>query len=161
MPNILQAAEAVLACSALGILFEFNYYGLGTISLSNTIKELNPKLIITASCTVESDGIHSNKHFIDKAKKLTEKSSLPCLIIQRTEKKIRSFQEGDIDFDEIQIQDDLEIEYEMIDSNDPLYVFDSFSYSKNFIRTHKLLREVGSYSVGLEYSMMRSLGIFR
>lgn len=81
MPNTLQAAEAVLACSALGCVFEFVFYGLGTMSLSNTIKELEPKLIITSSCTVESDGIHSNKHFVDKAKKETNKPSLPVLII--------------------------------------------------------------------------------
>lgn len=53
------------------------------------------------------------------------------------------------------------IEYAMTDSNDPLYIFNSFSVYKNFIRPHKLIREVGSYAVGVEYSMMRHLGVFQ
>lgn len=80
MPNIVQAVEAMLACSALGIVFEFMIYGMGTMQLSSSLKELHPKLIITASCTIESDGIHSSKHFIDKAKKETH-MNVKCLII--------------------------------------------------------------------------------
>lgn len=68
---------------------------------------------------------------------------------------------GDVDFESIEIDtDDLNIDYAFTDSTDPLYIFNSFSYSKNFIRTHKLIRETGSYAVGLEYSMMRHLGVF-
>ena len=66
-----------------------------------------------------------------------------------------------MDFDEIEIDNDQkEIPYAILDSNDPLYIFNSFSYTKHFIRSHKLIRDVGPYTVGLEYSMMRHLGIF-
>lgn len=70
-------------------------------------------------------------------------------------------QRGDVDYETLEpTKTDGVIEYAMTDVDHPLYVFTSYSYSKNYIRTHKLIREHGSYAVGLDYSMMRHLGIF-
>ncbi len=47
MPSIVEAAESVLSCMALGLPFEFIPYRLGVSVLENSLKTLNPKLIIT------------------------------------------------------------------------------------------------------------------
>lgn len=48
-----------------------------------------------------------------------------------------------------------------MDSSDPLYVFDSLCRKDGDVVHSKLVRDVGGFSVGLEHSMMKSLGIFK
>ena len=47
-----------------------------------------------------------------------------------------------------------------MDSNDPLFIFKSFCQINNKIKEVNLLRENAPFGVGLNYSMMRSLGLF-
>ncbi len=47
MPSVVEAAEAVLSCMALGLPFEFIPYRLGVSVLENSMKTINPKAVIT------------------------------------------------------------------------------------------------------------------
>ena len=47
MPLIVESIECILSCMALGIPFEFIPYRLGVSVLENSIKSINPKVIIT------------------------------------------------------------------------------------------------------------------
>ena len=58
MPNIIETAEAILACCALGAVFESQHYGVGMIQLKESLKSFDPYLIITASCSIDQEGIH-------------------------------------------------------------------------------------------------------
>lgn len=49
----------MLACMARGVIFEYLFYGLGVNKIEDTIWKIQPKLIITASCTIETDGLDS------------------------------------------------------------------------------------------------------
>jgi acyl-coenzyme A synthetase/AMP-(fatty) acid ligase len=47
MPSIVEAAETVLSCMALGLPFEFIPYRLGVSVLESSLRNLNPKVIVT------------------------------------------------------------------------------------------------------------------
>ena len=57
MPTIVESVEAILGCMAMGLPFEFIPYRLGVSVLENSIKILNPKLIITVLSSVNLDGV--------------------------------------------------------------------------------------------------------
>lgn len=89
MPNIPEAVECIMGCVSMGINFEFVQYGLGLLGLKQSMRQLKPSLIITSSCSVESDGIHSNKKYVDKVKKITGNQGIQCVVFQRETKKIK------------------------------------------------------------------------
>lgn len=53
MPSVVEAVESVLSCMALGLPFEFIPYRLGVSVLENSLRTLNPKLIVTIQSSVD------------------------------------------------------------------------------------------------------------
>lgn len=162
MPNIVEAVEVVLACTAIGAVFEFQHYGVGVLAISKNLKEFSPDLIITSSCSIEADGINQNKFYIDLAKESSGREDIRCLVLQRNEKRICELKGNDVDFDDLWEKNE-EFEYEWMDSNDALHVFNSFChfYEDGELRIEnvKLVRECGPFGVGLLRSVERTLDL--
>lgn len=57
MPSIVETVESILSCIVLGLPFELIPYRLGVSAIENSIKTLNPKLIITVQSSVDLDGV--------------------------------------------------------------------------------------------------------
>ncbi len=164
MPNVIDAVEVVLACSVIGAVFEFQNYGLGVISITKNLLEFNPNLIVTSSCSVEEDGISQNKFFLDLARKKINREDIKCLVLQREEKKVFDLKSNDLRYDDF-IEKNMTYDYEILNSNDNLYVFNSYSQTQSLaqnqckIETKKLFRETGPFMVGLKNSMENVMGI--
>ena len=162
MPNIVEAVEIVLACSVIGACFEFQHYGLGVLAIKKNLIEFNPDLIVTSSCSIEADGINQNKFYIDLAKEECGRNDIKCLVLQRNEKKLFNFKDNDINFDDL-LEKNNDFEYEWMDSNDSLHVFNSFCHyfvdGELKIDSAKLIRENGPFAVGLLRSMTRTLDL--
>lgn len=165
MPNIMESVFTVLACGVIGATYDYHYYGDGINTIVRSLKTTDPSLIITASCILEGDGISQYKSYIDKARKLSGKN-VKCLVIQRDYKKITNLKANDIDFDDVEFDEAFKQDYEKLDSNDHIYAFDSMVFKPGdedglSLSISKLLRPVGPYMVGLDYSMHRTLGLFQ
>ena len=96
MPMIPEVITAMLACARIGAIHSVVLVDLRA-KLANRISDSKPKIILSASCGLESNRILDYKKILDKA------ISLSCrpqnqIIFQREELKVKLNNNGDLDW---------------------------------------------------------------
>jgi hypothetical protein len=81
MPDIPQAAMANLAFWKIGAVSVPVHCSYGEKELIRNINDLNPKLIVTASCYVENEDVKYLKQVVDKARANSEHPDVKTLLI--------------------------------------------------------------------------------
>lgn len=81
LPDIPQAAMANLALWKIGAVSVPVHCSYGEKQLITNINDLNPKLIITASCYVEGEKVKYLKQVVDKARANSDHKELKTLLI--------------------------------------------------------------------------------
>ena len=83
MPMIPEVIVSMLACARIGAIHSVVFGGFAAEELASRISDVLPKVIISASCGLETKRIIDYKEILDKALSLTSHKPLKQIIYQR------------------------------------------------------------------------------
>jgi acetyl-CoA synthetase len=121
MPMIPEAAYAMLACARIGAIHSVVFGGFSPESLKDRILDADCSLVITADEAIRGGKTIPLKENVD-----TALSKCPgvnhCLVIKRTNGKVRWVTGRDIHYEEMLAEASSECPCEPMDSEDPLFI---------------------------------------
>src|SRR3546814_5113167 len=85
MPMVPEAVFAMLACARLGAVHSVVFGGFASHELAKRIDDAEPKLVLTASCTLEPGRVVAYKPLLDASLDLPSHQVPPVIILQRPE----------------------------------------------------------------------------
>lgn len=149
-PPIPEAVIAMLACSRIGAVHSVVFGGFGSPELATRITDCRPKVIISASAGIEPNRIVPYKPLLDRALDLAILHEVEkCVIIQRESVQTCTLGPRDMDYHELMAKAK-PVDAVPLPSTHPHYVL----YTSGTTGVPKgILRDTGSYSVALKYSM--------
>ncbi len=121
MPMIPQTAFSILACARLGITFSVVYSGYSASELALRIEDCKPKVIITATSSIDVDRIISYKPIVDKAITRSNHSPEHVVIYNRRLGFMYADSPYDVDFDEL-VENSQPEDCAEVKSNTPSYI---------------------------------------
>ena len=149
MPMIPQVVVAMLACARLGAVHSVVFGGFAPRELAIRIDDARPKIIVTASCGIETDRIIEYKPLLDRALEIAEHTVEGCVLYQRTEAAAAMRADFDHDWEELLAVAE-PAACVPVRSTDPLYVLYT---SGTTGRPKGVVRDNGGHAVALRWSM--------
>ncbi len=83
MPMVPEALFAMLACARLGAIHSVVFGGFAAKELATRIDDAAPKMVISASCGIETNRVVPYKPLLDEAIEIAEAKPQCCIILQR------------------------------------------------------------------------------
>lgn len=149
MPMIPQAAIAMLACARIGAVHSVVFGGFAANELATRINDAKPKVIISASCGIETTKIIPYKHLLDEAVELAIAKPQHCIIFQRPMEKAAMIEGRDLDWNFLMDKAD-PVDCVPVAATDPLYIL----YTSGTTGVPKgVVRDNGGHVVALKWSM--------
>ena len=121
MPMIPEAAYAMLACARIGAIHSVVFGGFSPESLKDRILDADCSLVITADEAIRGGKTIPLKENVDTAL-LNCPGVNHCLVIKRTNGKVRWVAGRDIHYEEMFAEASCECPCEPMDSEDPLFI---------------------------------------
>ena len=121
MPMIPEAAYAMLACARIGAIHSVVFGGFSPESLKDRILDADCSLVITADEAIRGGKTIPLKENVDTAL-LNCPGVNHCLVIKRTNGKVRWVTGRDIHYEEMLAEASSECPCEPMDSEDPLFI---------------------------------------
>lgn len=121
MPMIPEAAYAMLACARIGAIHSVVFGGFSPESLKDRILDADCSLVITADEAIRGGKTIPLKENVDTAL-LNCPGVNHCLVIKRTNGKVRWVAGRDIHYEEMLAEASSECPCEPMDSEDPLFI---------------------------------------
>ncbi len=122
MPMIPQAAYAMLACARIGTIHSVVFGGFSAEALKDRIEDAGAKLVITADGAFRKGKPYLLKPVVDEALKQGGESVEAVLVVKRNQEPIEWVQGRDFDYNELIGAQSDECEFEVMDSEDPLFL---------------------------------------
>lgn len=125
MPMIPEAVIAMLACARLGAVHCVTFGGFASKELANRIDDALPKIILAASCGIETSRIVEYKPLLDEAIRMSLHKPDQCLILQRQQVEAALISDRDLDWGEEVSRarrKGASTECEVVAATDPLYI---------------------------------------
>lgn len=132
MPNIPEAAIAMLACARIGAVHSVVFGGFSSAELATRIQDCKPTAVLASSCGIEIQKVINYKSLLDSALQLAAETHTVkhCLVLQRQlpdtlpALNVPMQQGRDLDWAESVEDPQLELDEscEPMQSTDPLYI---------------------------------------
>ncbi|UCG31924.1 MAG: AMP-binding protein [Phycisphaerales bacterium] len=101
MPMIPQALVAVFACARIGAVHSVVFGGFAPRELATRIDDAKPRLIVSASCGIETNRVVHYKPLLDEGIKLAAHKPEHCIIFQRPQTAAVMVPQRDLDWNQV------------------------------------------------------------
>ncbi|MCU0839845.1 MAG: propionyl-CoA synthetase [Rhodospirillales bacterium] len=149
MPMVPEAPIAMLACARIGAVHSVVFGGFAANELAVRINDAKPKVIVSASCGIETNKVIAYKPLLDGAIELAEHKPDHCVILQRPQGPCALTPGRDVDWAEAQAKVQ-PADCVPVAATDPLYIL----YTSGTTGEPKgVVRDNGGHLVALKWTM--------
>lgn len=121
LPMIIEAPVAMLAAARIGAPFTLVFSGFGANSLAERIRDCGAKVVVTADGGNRAGKVIDLKKIVDEAVEQTSTVS-EIIVVRNTGNPVEMVEGRDFWYDEVTKEQNVYVEPEKMDSNDPLYI---------------------------------------
>jgi propionyl-CoA synthetase len=149
MPMVPEAIVAMLACARLGAVHSVVFGGFAAPELAARIDDAAPKVVVSASCGIETSRVLEYKPILDKAIELSSRKPERCVILQRPQAKATLIEGRDVDWEQAMATAQ-PADCVPVAATDPLYILYT---SGTTAKPKGVVRDNGGHAVVLHWSM--------
>ncbi|MGO9671161.1 MAG: propionyl-CoA synthetase [Streptosporangiaceae bacterium] len=149
MPMVPEAIVAMLACARLGAVHSVVFGGFAAPELAARIDDAAPKVVVSASCGIETSRVLEYMPILDKAIELSSRKPECCVILQRPQAKATLIEGRDVDWEQAMATAQ-PADCVPVAATDPLYILYT---SGTTAKPKGVVRDNGGHAVVLHWSM--------
>jgi len=149
MPMVPEAVIAMLACARLGAVHSVVFGGFAANELALRIDDAAPKVIVSASCGIETTRVVEYKPILERAIELSSHEPQSCVILQRPQAEASLTPGRDVDWAQA-VAGAEPADCVPVAATDPLYILYT---SGTTAKPKGVVRDNGGHAVALRWSM--------